>query len=85
MGCLEFQLGHDLRLMQGPAVLAVIVKHFLANQNPDGGLRLALPQPGAIFLGLTVQADVVLADHITADAASQGKWLVHWHILELVG
>jgi hypothetical protein len=48
-------------------------------------LRLALPQPGTMFLGSTVQADVGLADHVMADAASQGRWFVHWHFLELVG
>ncbi len=85
MGRLEFQLGHDLWLMQRPAVLAVVAKHLLAFEDGDGALRLALPQPGTMFLGSTVQADVGLADHVMADAASQGRWFVHWHFLELVG
>ena len=71
--------------MQCSAVLAVVAKHLLSVEDGDGALQLALPHPRSVALGLTVQADVGLADHVMADGASQDQWLAHWHFLELVG
>ena len=86
MGGLEFQLGHDLWCKQGPAGLAAVMpKHLLAFKGGYGALRLALPHPRFVSLGSTVQAVAGLADQAMANWASQGKFLIHGHLLELVG